>query len=151
MELVDDRYPDAVLSDDRGRVDLDRVHAWLREAYWCRGIPRETIARAVEGSIAFGIYEGGVQVAFARAVTDRATYAWIADVIVAPESRGRGYGKWIVEAVLAHPELQGLRRIQLGTLDAHGLYAQYGFVPTAVPERFMEIVDRDVYQRGAAR
>ena len=151
MELVDDRYPDAVLSDERERVDLDRIHAWLREAYWCRGIPRESVARAVEGSITFGIYEAGEQVAFARAVTDRATYAWIADVIVAPESRGRGYGKWLVEAVLAHPDLQGLRRVQLGTLDAHGLYAHYGFVPTATPERFMEIVDRDVYERGAPR
>lgn len=126
------------ISTDTDRLDLDMIHHWLSgETYWARGRSRELMQRSFDNSICFGAYLDGRQVGFARVVTDRATFAWLADVFIAGEHRGRGYGKTLVAAVLAHPELQGLRRWLLATKDAHGLYAQNGFTP--VPDgRFME-------------
>ena len=126
------------ISTDPDRLDLDVIHRWLSEkSYWAQGRPRELMQRSFDNSICFGVYLGDRQVGFARVVTDRATFAWLADVFILDEYRGRGYGKALVAAVLAHPELQGLRRWLLATKDAHGLYAQNGFTPTP-PERFME-------------
>ncbi len=121
------------ISHDASKVDVDLVWEFLRESYWARGIPRETVARSVAGSLVAGLYrEGGDdgedgQVGFARAVTDRATFAWIGDVFVLPEHRGRGLGAWLVEELLAHPDLEGLRLVVLATADAHGLYGRFGF------------------------
>lgn len=137
------------LSTDAAEMDVDAIHAYLDgESYWARGIPRETVARSVRNSLCFGVFDGGVQVAFARVVTDRATYAYLCDVYVLEPYRGRGLGRWMMEAVIAHPELQGLRRWGLATQDAHGLYARFGFTPLARPERFMERTDPDVYTRA---
>jgi GNAT superfamily N-acetyltransferase len=122
---------------DPARLDLDRVHAWLAASYWSPGVAREVVERSIRGSIPFGAYEDGVQVGFARVVTDRATFAWVADVVVAPEARGKGVGKAIMGAIVAHPELQGLRRMVLATRDAHGLYAQFGFEQLWNVERWM--------------
>jgi len=117
------------------------IHRWLsEESYWAQGRPRELMQRSFDNSICFGAYLEDRQVGFARVVTDRTTFAWLADVFILDEYRGRGYGKALVAAVLAHPELQGLRRWLLATRDAHGLYAQSGFVPVP-PERFMELLD----------
>ncbi len=126
------------ISTDPDRLDLDTIHRWLsEETYWAQGRPRDLMQRSFDNSICFGAYLGDRQVGFARVVTDRATFAWLADVFIAGEHRGRGYGKALVAAVLAYPELQGLRRWLLATKDAHGLYAQNGF--DVVPDgRFMQ-------------
>jgi GNAT superfamily N-acetyltransferase len=116
------------LDDDQERVDVEATWSFLRGSYWARGIPRDVVERAIAGSLCVGLYEGGGrQVGFARAVTDRATYAWIADVYVLESERGRGLGVWMVETLLAHPDLQGLRQVVLATRDAHGLYERFGF------------------------
>ena len=129
-----------VVSTDPTRLDLDRVHAFLTdESYWSRGIPRELVERAVAGSLVFGVYHGDEQVGFARVVTDRATFAWLCDVFVVGAHRGRAAGKQLIEAVVAHPDLRGLRRFLLATADAHGLYRQFGFRDLERPERFLAI------------
>jgi GNAT superfamily N-acetyltransferase len=140
------------LSADREEMDVDAIHAFLSEvAYWSRGIPRETVQRAVRNSVCVGVFDGDAQVAFARVVTDRATFAYLCDVYVLESHRKQGISKWMMQAVDAHPELQGLRRWTLITGDAHGLYAQFGWKPVARPERFMERTDPDIYARTAAR
>lgn len=149
------------ISTDPARVDLAMTHRFLSEqAYWSEGVPLEVVKRAIAGSIVFGAYlnRGGEptgdqltrsnQVGFARVVTDRATFAWIGDVFVLAEHRGDGLGKWLMECIKAHPDLQGLRRWMLATRDAHSLYEQYGFT-LVEPGRFMEIRDSDVYKRRA--
>lgn len=139
------------ISTDPDRLDVELIYRWLAEdSYWAVGIPRDIALRAIENSINFGAYAGGRQVGFARVVTDRATFAWLADVFVVDEFRGRGCGKALVAAVLAHPELQGLRRWMLATRDAHSLYAQYGFTPIP-PDRFMEIRDPNPYDAPASQ
>jgi len=135
-----------VITTDPGRLDLETVWGWLREAYWSLGIPRETVARAFANAIPFSILDGQQQVGCARVVTDRATFAYVADVFVAPSHRGRGLSVWLMETMRQHPELQGLRRWLLGTRDAHGVYAKVGFRPLGRPEIFMEIHAPDVYR-----
>ncbi|MCW4453926.1 GNAT family N-acetyltransferase [Flavobacterium sp. MXW15] len=139
------------ISTDKHELDVDLIHRFLAtEAYWSGGVPRDTVERAIAGSLCFGGHvEGAGQVAFARVVTDGATFGYLADVFVLPEHRGHGYGKRLVEAVLADPRLQGLRRFMLATSDAHGLYAQYGFAAPAAPQSLMEILRPDIYQAAA--
>ncbi|MBD9369052.1 GNAT family N-acetyltransferase [Xanthomonas sp. XNM01] len=140
------------IGTDRHELDVDLIHAFLAtEAYWCRGIPRAVVERAIAGSLCFGGYLDGVgQVAFARVITDGATFAYLADVFVLPEHRGRGYSKQLVATIMEHPQLQGLRRFMLATFDAHGLYTQFGFTPPARPDRLMERLDSDIYTRAIA-
>ncbi|SDQ58791.1 Acetyltransferase (GNAT) family protein [Pseudoxanthomonas sp. CF385] len=135
------------ISTDKAELDLPLIHRFLStQAYWSQGIPEETVARAVAGSLCFGGYVEGVgQVAFARVVSDFATFAYLADVFVLPEHRGRGYSKALVAEVMAHPQLQGLRRFMLATSDAHGLYTQYGFATPAKPQTLMEVSKPDIY------
>ncbi|HEU4656818.1 MAG TPA: GNAT family N-acetyltransferase [Capillimicrobium sp.] len=126
------------ISTDPARLDLDVIHGFLRTAYWSPGVAREVVERSIANSIPFGLYApDGAQAGFARVVTDRAVFAYLGDVFVLPEHRGRGLGVWLVETVLAHPDLQGLRRFHLATADAHGLYARFGFRP-ADPARMMD-------------
>jgi GNAT superfamily N-acetyltransferase len=126
------------ISTDKSRLDIAWIHRFLsEESYWAARVPLEIVRRAVEHSLCFGLYVDGHQVGFARVVTDRATFAWVSDVFVDADHRGRGYGKRLMEAIGAHPDLQDLRLWILGTRDAHGLYEQYGFGP-ATPGRFME-------------
>jgi GNAT superfamily N-acetyltransferase len=129
------------ISTDRARLDLDTVHRYLsEEAYWSPGVAREVVERAVANSLCFGLYApDGAQAGFARAVTDRAIFAYLGDVFVLAPHRGRGLGVWLVETVLAHPDLQGLRRIELATADAHGLYERFGFAPLRDVERFLTL------------
>jgi GNAT superfamily N-acetyltransferase len=137
------------LSTDAAEMDVDAIHAYLSgESYWARGVPRETVARAVRNSVCFGVFDGAAQVAFARVITDRATFGYLADVYVLEAYRGRGIAKWMMEAVDAHPELQGLRRWGLVTRDAHALYAGFGWTPLSRPERFMERTLPDPYARA---
>jgi GNAT superfamily N-acetyltransferase len=134
------------ISTDPTRLDRDLIHRWLaQESYWARGVPRAVVERAIEHSLCFGAYLEGRQVGFARAVTDRATFAYLADVFVLREAQGRGCARRLMDALVAHPDLQGLRRMTLATRDAHALYARYGFAPLARPETFMERYRPDVY------
>ena len=129
------------ISTDPARLDLDVIHGYLREAYWSPGVPRDEVERTIARTLSFGLYApDGAQAGFARVVTDGATFAWIADVFVLDPHRGRGLGVWLMETVLAHPDLQGLRRIVLATKDAHELYERFGFVPLPTPERWMSVL-----------
>ena len=143
MDCVRDGY---TISDDRWRIDREVVHGFLAESYWAAGIPRDVVERSIRHSLCFGIYHQGAQVGFARVITDHATFAYLADVFVLPAHRGRGLSKWMMECVLSHPELQGLRRFLLATRDAHGLYAQFGFTPPRRPAIWMELHNERVYQ-----
>jgi GNAT superfamily N-acetyltransferase len=118
---------DLEISTDPSRLDLDLVHAFLTTSYWAEGRPRAVVERSIANSICFGGYTSGRQVAFGRAVTDRAVYAYFADIFVVPEYRGRGVGKRLVQAMVEHPDIAAVNGIQLRTRDAHGLYAQFGF------------------------
>jgi GNAT superfamily N-acetyltransferase len=135
------------ISTDPADIDFDVVHGFLsREAYWSRGVPEATLRKAIANSLCFSaLADDGLQVGFARVVTDRATFAYLCDVFVANAARGAGIGKALIEAVMAHPDLQGLRRFSLATADAHALYARHGFTPLADPARFMEIYRPNVY------
>ncbi|MBU0543967.1 MAG: GNAT family N-acetyltransferase [Proteobacteria bacterium] len=135
------------ITDSRDDLDIETVHNFLSESYWAKKIPMSTVEKAVKNSLCFGLYHDSKQVGFGRAVTDRATFAYLGDVFVVPGFRGRGLGKWLVSCILSHPELQGLRRMMLATLDAHRLYEQNGFVALREPGRFMEIHNPDIYQR----
>ena len=133
------------ISTDPALVDLDVVHAFLaEESYWARGIPRELVRRSIEHSLPFVMLHGTAQVGFARAVTDCAVFAYVGDVFVLPEHRGHGLGVWLMETLLAHPDLQGLRRLSLATRDAHQLYRRFGFVP-ADASVAMELVKQNPY------
>jgi len=134
------------ISTDRSRLDIALIHDYLRSSYWAQGIPRAVVERSIQHSLCFGVFLGGQQVGFARVITDFAAIAYVADVFVVPEHRGRGISKMLMRAILAHPELQGLRRILLATRDAHGLYAQFGFQPLAHPEHFMTVYKPDAYR-----
>jgi len=143
---VVDRRGEFELSTDPARLDRALVHRFLcDQSYWASGVPREIVDRAIEHSLCFGVYRDGTQAAFARVVSDRATFAYLADVFVLPEWRADGLGQWMIGVILRHPELQGLRRFLLATKDAHGLYARFGFAPLANPARFLERFDPDVY------
>jgi GNAT superfamily N-acetyltransferase len=136
------------IDDDPGRLDLDVVRSFLAGSYWAEGVPLDVVARSVANSLNLGLYHTGGQVGFTRVVTDRATFAWVGDVFVLPGHRGRGLAHWMMETMLAHPDLAGLRRFMLATSDAHGVYADCGFAPLADPGRFMEIARApgDLYQ-----
>jgi GNAT superfamily N-acetyltransferase len=129
-----------IITTDPARLDLDVIHGFLSGSYWAEGIPREVVERAVRHSLCFGAYQGERQVGFARVVTDRATFAYVSDVFVLPPARGRSIAKRLMAAIMAHPDLQGLRRWTLATRDAHGLYRQFGFGEPRYPERQMEIL-----------
>jgi GNAT superfamily N-acetyltransferase len=135
------------ISTDKSRLDIGLIHEFLSSSYWAKGVPRSVIEKSVKNSLCFGAYCSGQQVGFGRAVTDLATFAYIADVFVLPEHRGRGIARSLIKAMLDHPELQGLRRFILATKDAHDLYAQCGFQPLSQPERYMTIHHPDVYQK----
>jgi GNAT superfamily N-acetyltransferase len=138
--------PGVRISTDPGAVDLTAVHAFLTTAYWCEGISRELLARAVEGCLPFSLFDREAQIGFARVITDRATFAYLADVYVLEGYRGHGLGQWLVATIIAHPDLQGLRRFVLATRDARTLYARFGFGPLRAPDRHMEIVRHDPYK-----
>lgn len=138
--------PTYEITSDRSRLDIGSIHSFLTESYWSQGIPRSVVERAIENSLCFGIFQADLQVGFARVITDKATFAYLADVYVLPEHRGKGLSLRLIEQVIQHPELQGLRRMMLATKDAHSLYRKFGFKHLAAPERVMEIHDPDVYR-----
>jgi len=125
------------VTSDTLRMDPVAIHAFLTQSYWSPGVPLDVVRRAMKGSLCFGVLLDGAQVAFARVITDRATFAYLADVYVLEQHRGKGLSRALLDAVFAHPELQGLRRFMLATRDAHGLYAKYGFGPLQAHGRIM--------------
>ena len=138
-----------IVSSDREKLDLPLIHKYLStQAYWCLNIPFAILKRSVENSLCFGVYHGDRQVGFARIISDYATIAYLGDVFIIPEHRGKGLSKRLMETIMAHPDLQGLRRWILLTGDAHGLYRQFGWKPVANPDLYMELANPDVYKRS---
>ena len=163
---------DYIISTDKDKLDIDFIHSFLTRSYWAEGISKKVVARSIEGSLCFGVFlnnpptpasagkptasasesklvvtaSEGKQVGFARMITDQATFAYLADVFIDEDHRGKGLSKWLMKVILSHAGLQGLRRIMLATRDAHALYAQLGFTPVNNPERWMQIHNPDVYK-----
>ena len=139
MENKRDQF---TISNDPSRLDVDEISRFLSRSYWADKRERNTIEKSIRNSLNFGVYDGDRQIGFARVVTDHATFAYLCDVFIHEDYRGRSIGKWMMECIMAHPDLQGLRRWLLATSDAHGLYSQYGFTPLSDPSVFMEIIDK---------
>lgn len=147
MEIKENGF---IFSDDRNLVDVEAVHHYLStQSYWAKNISYELVEKSINNSLCFGIYKAQQQVGFARWVTDRATFAYLCDVYVVEEFRGLGLSKKLMALMLFHADLQGLRRYHLATLDAHGLYEQFGFKAIENPERHMGIVFKDLYSKGS--
>lgn len=138
MEYKRDSF---IISDDPEKLDLDAICDFLSRAYWAEKRPREVIEKSIRFSLNFGVYDGNRQVGFARVITDYVTFAYLCDVFIHEEYRGHALGKWLMESILAHPNLQGLRRWSLATRDAHGLYKQFGFAELSNPASWMEKFD----------
>ena len=136
IELQRDHF---VISTDPARLDVDAIWAFLARSYWAQNRPRDIIERSIKHSLCFGLFDHDKQIGFARMITDFSTFAYLCDVFVDESYRGRGLGKWLMSAIMSHPDLQDLWRWCLSTMDAHGLYRQYGFTELKMPERWMEI------------
>jgi N-acetylglutamate synthase-like GNAT family acetyltransferase len=145
MTIVKDNFS---VSTDISRLDINVIHGFLSSSYWAENIPVETVRKSIEGSMCFGVYDKNRQIGFARMITDKATFAYLADVFILEEYRGRGLSKWLMEIIMNSPELQGLRRIMLATRDAHGLYKKSGFTPLTQPNRWMQIHNPDIYKKA---
>jgi GNAT superfamily N-acetyltransferase len=144
--MMESTFGDYIISTDKSKLDVDLVHEFLRDrSYWAAGRTREQMKNAIANSICFGVYRDGNQVGFARVVSDGATFAYVGDVFVLEEHRGKGVGRMLMETMLAYPDLQGLRRWILATRDAHGLYEQFGFTRLKFPERWMELAAPEAY------
>ena len=136
-----------IISDEKEKLNAEYIHDYLsNRSYWAENIPLETVKRSIDGSICFGMYDDGKQIGFARVVTDKATFGYLADVFIDEDFRAQGLSKWLMEIIMAYPELQGLRRWMLGTKDAHSLYEKFGFEPLENPKRIMHIYNADVYK-----
>jgi GNAT superfamily N-acetyltransferase len=136
------------VSTDKAQFDVEMIYRFLTNCYWAEGVPRDVVQRSIDNALCFGVFDREQQVGFARVITDRATYAYIGDVFILESHRGCGLSKLLMKAIMEHPELQGLRRWSLVTNDAHGLYQQFGFSPLANPQKYMELVNADVYKKG---
>lgn len=136
------------ISTNKDILNIPYIHAFLTTSYWAEGIPVATVQRSIAGSLCFGVYQGEQQVGFGRVITDEATYAYLADVFIDETQRGKGLAKWLVEVIMQYPALQGIRRFELRTRDAHGLYAQFGFTPLTNPEIYMQVRFPDVYKKA---
>ncbi|MCZ6626641.1 MAG: GNAT family N-acetyltransferase [SAR324 cluster bacterium] len=134
-----------LITTERSRMDIVAIHGFLTESYWARGIPLAVVEKSMQNSLCFGVFEGQTQVGFARVITDYATFGYLGDVFILQSHQGLGLGKWLLDCVMAHPGLQGLRRWNLATRDAHSLYARYGFSALAKAEYYMEINVPDPY------
>jgi len=134
------------ITTEKAKFDVEFIHSFLTHSYWAEGISKEIIKRSIEGALCFGVFENDKQIGFARMITDKATFAYLADVFIIEEYRGRGLSKWLLEVIMSHPSLQGLRRVMLATKDAHGLYEKFGFTALNNVDRWMQIHDPNIYQ-----
>ena len=136
-----------LLSTDKSKLDINLIHNFLSEdSYWAKNIPLENVQRSIENSLCFGIYIDKKQIGFARIISDYSTFAYLADVFIMPDFRGKGLSKWLIENIINLTELQGLRRWMLATRDAHSLYQQFGFTPLPNPEIMMQKHHPDIYK-----
>ena len=149
MPHVEHKRDNFTVSTDKARLQLDMIHEFLTNAYWSKHIPMKIVRKAVKHSLCFGVYDGERQIGFARVISDYATFAYLADVFILDLYRGKGLSKWLIECVMAHPDLQELRTFILFTRDAHGLYRRYGFETITIPERVMAIHDANIYLKYA--
>ena len=149
--LYEKSFGAVLYSTDKTKLDLTYIHDFLKASYWAKDIPVEILSTSIENSIAIGIYSDQKQIGFARVITDGATFAWLADVFVDEASRGNGVSKFLMEYIMSFPFVPGLRRFMLATLDAHGLYRQYGFEGPTRPDRLMEILHPNIYQRALTK
>ena len=146
MKIYGVQKNDFSISTDKTKLNIGVIHNYLsKESYWAKNIPMKTVKKSIKGSCCFGVYHKNEQVGFARVVTDHATFGYLADVFILDEYRGKGLSKWLMETIMNHPGLQGLRRWMLATRDAHGLYAQFGFLPLDKPERIMGLKPFEEY------
>ncbi len=143
--MAKDEY---TITTDKSVLDIKVIHHFLSQSYWAAGIPVATVQRAIEGSLCFGVFHGSQQIGFARVVTDKATFAWLADVFIVESHRGKGLSKWLMEVITGHSDLQGLRRFMLATRDAHGLYRQFGFKEPETTGNLMQVHKPDVYKQN---
>ena len=151
MKIIEWKSGEFEITTDRDRLEIQTIHDFLAlESEWARGIGRKIVERSIEHSLCFGVFHRNRQVGFAHVITDCATIAYLGDVFVLKDYRSRGLAKWLMECVVAHPALQGLRRWILVTADAHDLYRKYGFTPLARPDRFMELHDPHIYTLNQA-
>lgn len=147
MEIMEWRNNEFIISTDKNKLQPEIIHHYLcNESYWAGGIPLAVVKKSIQHSLCFGIYNQADQIGFARVISDFATYAYLGDVFILEQFRGRGLSKWLMKIIMSHPELQGLRRFVLATKDAHGLYAQFGFEVYGDPERLMAVHNPDVYK-----
>ena len=144
MDFTKDRF---FISTEKEKFDIDLIHSFLTRSYWAQGISKEIIKRSIEGALCFAVFENDKQIGFARMITDKATFAYLADVFIIEEYRGLGLSKWLMEVIMSHPDLQGLRRMMLATRDAHGLYEKFGFMPLNNVDRWMHIHNPEVYKQ----
>ncbi|HEV7622333.1 MAG TPA: GNAT family N-acetyltransferase [Flavisolibacter sp.] len=142
MEWLNENY---TISTDKTKLDISYVHEFLIQSYWAKNIPLETVKKSIDGSLCFAMYHNDKQVGFARVITDNATFAYLADVFIGQEYRGKGLGKWLVKIIINYPSLQDLRRFMLATRDAHSLYKQFGFEQLTNTDRWMQIHKAEVY------
>ena len=142
LQIIEVKKDNFTISTDPSRLDVDTVVDMLTRAYWAKGRPRERTERALSNSLVFGLYDGAEQIGIARIVSDYAVFAYLCDVFIHEDYRARGLGKWLMETIKSHPDLQGLRRFLLATHDAHELYKQYGWMPLENPHNWMEILHR---------
>jgi len=136
-----------VISTNPALLDIEVIHDFIAQSYWAKGMPKALVEKMIRHALCFGVYQGMRQVGFARIISDFTTFAYLADVFILPQHRGKGLSKALVKAIVEHPDLQGLRRWMLVTVDAHGLYEQFGFKPVEHPERHMEIHHAGMYER----
>ena len=144
MDYYKDQY---TISTDKAKLDVPYIRNFLARTYWAENIPVEIVEKSIQGSLCFGVYDGNMQIGFARVITDYATFGYLADVFIDENFRGRGLSKWLMEMIMGHPPLQGFRVWLLGTKDAHGLYEQYGFKALENPERMMRKSVPDIYKK----
>ena len=137
---------DFIITIDKSKIEATYVHHFLSHSYWAKDIPMETVQKSIEGSLCFSVFYPNQQIGFARVITDEATFAYLADVFIDENFRGRGLSKWLMEIIVSYPSLQGLRRFLLATRDAHDLYKQFGFESLKNTDRWMEIHKPDVYK-----
>ena len=151
MEKTEWRKDEYLLSTDKSKIEVEIVHRFLVHSYWAESIPLEVVKKSIDNSLCFAIYRHQKLAGFARVISDFATFAYLADVFILPEERGKGLSTWLMETIMGYPQLQGLRRFTLATRDAHGLYERFGFTLFDKPERWMQKHDPDVYRRNVNR
>ena len=146
MQIISVRKGDFFFTTDRAMLDLDVIHDFLsNHAYWCKGIQYETVRKAADHSLNFSVFHQDKQIGYARVISDFATVAYLGDVFILEAYRGQGHSRWLMDQIMTHPDLQGLRRWILLTRDAHELYKKYGWTQIAIPDRWMEKHDKNVY------